>query len=292
MEEFDAGTIQYLHLARGLLCHGILHHAMCRKRWLVEYGIDNTRCLMAVPFLAKGVPSPSAEFGHPDVAICLTCLSYYYTGLSEPQLRKTFQVLFKSADPSLDYSRRTRRLPGLGRDLQHLDNVNLQDGEQFHKVLFPSLRYNKHVIDLYLSGVVFPSEAKECPKKLTTSAWDIPSEQDMPLTTGFSGTNDNRYLLPRSIRQYDLEESHSTNAMVLIHLLREENRSVICPRDEQGQAVSVPDFLTVITQQSPRNQSFDRCWCSSTGNGQSGCRARMAQTRPQSRSGRLLRPRR
>jgi hypothetical protein len=38
---------------------------------------------MAVPFQAKDVPAERAEFGHPDVAIILTILSYYYSGLSK-----------------------------------------------------------------------------------------------------------------------------------------------------------------------------------------------------------------
>lgn len=35
---------------------------------------------MAIPFKAKDVAAEMTEFGHPDVAICLTQLSYYYSG--------------------------------------------------------------------------------------------------------------------------------------------------------------------------------------------------------------------
>jgi hypothetical protein len=70
-----------LLLIRGLLHHWIL--LLClRKRWNVQYGLHPTRDPMAVPFEAKGIPSEQAEFGHPDAAILLTCLAFYYTGLS------------------------------------------------------------------------------------------------------------------------------------------------------------------------------------------------------------------
>ncbi|KAI0289428.1 hypothetical protein B0F90DRAFT_1793926, partial [Multifurca ochricompacta] len=59
----------------------------------------------------------------------------------------------------------------------------------------PLLSRNVRAVDFYLSQVVFPRAAKEFPSKLSTSAWDL-VEDKTNLTTGFSGTNDNRYLLP------------------------------------------------------------------------------------------------
>lgn len=51
------------------------------KRWRVNYGVDpNGERLMAIPFKAKDVAANRTEFGHPDVAICFTHLSYYYSG--------------------------------------------------------------------------------------------------------------------------------------------------------------------------------------------------------------------
>lgn len=52
------------------------------KRWRVHYGVnENGPRKMAIPFKAKDVAAEMTEFGHPDVAICLTQLSYYYSGL-------------------------------------------------------------------------------------------------------------------------------------------------------------------------------------------------------------------
>ena len=62
---------------RGVLQYEILYLAL-GKRYRVEYGVNtNSKRTMAVPFRAKDIPSERAEFGHPDVAIILTCLSYY-----------------------------------------------------------------------------------------------------------------------------------------------------------------------------------------------------------------------
>ena len=67
---------QRLLLLRGLLIHKILLLGLS-KRWNVQYGIDSRRDPIAVPFKAKGIASDQAEFGHPDVSIILTCLSFY-----------------------------------------------------------------------------------------------------------------------------------------------------------------------------------------------------------------------
>lgn len=64
----------------GLLRHEVLKMALT-KRWRVNYGVDPKGARkMAIPFKAKDVAAEMTEFGHPDVAICLTQLSYYYSG--------------------------------------------------------------------------------------------------------------------------------------------------------------------------------------------------------------------
>jgi hypothetical protein len=61
-------------LRRGILAGGILVFALQKKRWRVNYGLDPRRTMLAVPYRAKDVPSLRTDFGHPDVAIVLTCL--------------------------------------------------------------------------------------------------------------------------------------------------------------------------------------------------------------------------
>lgn len=64
----------------GLLRLEVLKLALT-KRWRVNYGVDpDGERKMAIPFRAKDVAAEMSEFGHPDVAICFTQLSYYYSG--------------------------------------------------------------------------------------------------------------------------------------------------------------------------------------------------------------------
>jgi len=67
-------------LLRGLLGHGVLLTVLKEKRWRVDYGLDISRSMLAVPYRAKDSPTHRAEFGHTDISICLTCLTYYYEG--------------------------------------------------------------------------------------------------------------------------------------------------------------------------------------------------------------------
>jgi len=74
---------------------------------------------------AKGTPSPTSEWGHPDVAILLTCLSFYYQGLDLSQFRQAFQQLLKLDEPSVEYDKWiTDSLPDSFRD--H-NAINLED---------------------------------------------------------------------------------------------------------------------------------------------------------------------
>lgn len=90
-----------LLILSGFLRFNILQLVL-EKRWRVNYGVnENGQRKMAIPFKAKDVAgrfdalsmeccstehfrfsfiAEMTEFGHPDVAICLTQLSYYYSG--------------------------------------------------------------------------------------------------------------------------------------------------------------------------------------------------------------------
>ncbi|KAG2112538.1 uncharacterized protein F5147DRAFT_791077 [Suillus discolor] len=210
-----------LLVLRGLLACGILVYALKERRWRVDYGLTPKRTMLAVPFRAKDMPSLRAEFGHPDVAITLTCLSYYYGGLTLQQLMLCFELLLKQDNPTLEYESWVLGLQSVPDSLRQLSGINTESAEQLPD-LQRLFEFHKAVIDFYLSRVVFPKEAKAFPSKLTRSGWDLAQEK-RHLTTGFSGTNDNRYLLPSSIVQHDLDYQRSTNARVLAFLLRPEN---------------------------------------------------------------------
>jgi len=223
-------AIKNLLLVRGLLRNRIL--LLClRKRWNVQYGLHPKRDPMAVPFEAKGVPSEQAEFGHPDAAILFTCLAFYYTGLSPVQFREALRHILVSHDPASEYDRWTSSCDSLPEALHHWNAINSDDHAQVEE-LWKHLRTNITVLDHYMNHFVFPAHAKQFDIKLQASGWDLPlfsrTELDKTLTrartTGFSGTNDNKMMLPLTIQQSDLPSLHQTNAEVLTYLLQQRNR--------------------------------------------------------------------
>jgi len=209
---------------------------------------------MAVPYCAKDVPAGKAEFSHPDVALTFTCLSYYYGGLSQPQLKTCFRKLYMSANPALDYENWIKGATLPEPYLRRLEGINIDDREVWKEIIYPTFRYNKTVIDSYLSGVVFPKEAREFPHKLSTSGWDLAATKAHP-TTGFSGTNDNRYLLPLSIKQFDRRAQLSTNARVLSYLLQCENNYISISATTTNERMGVEQLLEMLAGHSGGLQS-------------------------------------
>ncbi|KAK8198156.1 uncharacterized protein BKA78DRAFT_247113 [Phyllosticta capitalensis] len=254
VEEAFEGTPMWLklHLLRGLFAYKILEFTLQNKLWLVNYGLALDRCLMAVPYRAKGTPSARAEYGHPDVAITLTCLSYYFGGLTHDQLRHCFEILFSETDPSSEYVRwATDSLP---LELRSLDGVNLDDQDLWASKVFPALRYSKGAADFFMARVVFPREGKEFPTKLSLSAWDLPSTNKKMITTGFSGTNDNKSLLPTSIKQHDLPQLRHTSAMVQNLLLKQGNRMYAEAKNSEGRRLDLDGLLRMVATQQQKVQ--------------------------------------
>ena len=188
VEEYAKGSHQThlwtgLLLLRGLLASNVLLFALAERRWRVDYGLcpvpldydrSSNHTMLAVPYRAKDEPAPNTQFGHPDITIILTCLSYYYTGLSEEQLRVSFEILQGQDDPSTEYVHWVNEYDGtsLPDSLQKFSEINLNSSEQWDNVIFPLFSRNQLTIDFYLSQVVFPREAKEFPWKLLGSSWD------------------------------------------------------------------------------------------------------------------------
>ncbi|QIX01941.1 hypothetical protein AMS68_007458 [Peltaster fructicola] len=231
VEQSDFWTESTMHdllLLRGLLARGLLSFVFSSKRWRVQYG---TACRspptrLAVPYCAKDCPSPRSEFSHPDVIILLTTLSYYYEGLCDNDMFDTFRHLVKSDGANAEYSMWVKDADALPEEFHELQGINLKDKPQCLARIFPALRYNKCTIDYFLGKLVFPREMKEFPYKLSASGWDLAKPKSC-LTTGFSGTNDSRHLLPNMIQHADLDETRHTAALVLDHLLQPENTTYL-----------------------------------------------------------------
>lgn len=235
-----------LLLLKGLFAHGVLLFVFQHKRWRVTYGHDFSRSLLAVPYRAKDLPSLRSEFSHPDVTVILTCLSYYYEGLSNDQLFLCFEALLESDNPEGEYDFWVAQQTECPVAFRHLSGINLRDRSQCLEKLFPLFCRSKTVIDFYMARLVFPKETKEFPQKLSSSGWDISRTTQHPMT-GFSGTNDSRYLLPLSVTQEDIPEMVHTNATVLDCLLQSHNTYSIIP--DPGDTNS---FLELVVAAEPQ----------------------------------------
>ncbi|KAF4448734.1 very large low complexity protein [Fusarium austroafricanum] len=247
-DETTGGKI--LHLVHGLIPQRLL--ILClKKSWNVQYGLHPTRAPIAVPFEAKGIPSQTAEYGHPDTALVLTCLSFYHAGLSQSQLVQSLQLISNSEDPSSHYQRlvHSENLPD---GLQHWNLLEM-DNEAQVTVLWQHLRFNKHVVNHFLNNFAFPKHAKQFGLKFQASAWDIPllpsNDAKQNMTTGFSGTNDNKKILPRNIRQDDLSSLVQTNAEVLVHLLEPRNQKCFQAIDQRGGHLNETGLLELLRRQ-------------------------------------------
>lgn len=157
-----------LLLIRGLLMNRILLVCL-KKRWSVQYGIHPNRDPLAVPFEAKGVPSEQAEFGHPEVSIVLTILSFYFAGLSSGEFHGCLKKVLESDDPAAEYDRFTQTCDTLPDRLRHFYVINIDDKGQLEE-LYANLRLNRNVLNYFLNNFVFPIHAKQFARKLSSSS--------------------------------------------------------------------------------------------------------------------------
>ena len=262
-------TRQRLLMLRGLLIHKILLMGLS-KRWNVQYGIDTRRDPIAVPFRSKGIPSDQAEFGHPDVSIILTCLSFYYAGLTLHQFQQSLDLLLKSDEPASEFESWKHDIRSFPESLKSFNSINVDDEMQCSH-LWSLLRQQMPVINYFLNHFVFPRHARTFERKLVSSGWDIATQNSTSvdrclgklkenvkpvagsgkqslrtstsLTVGFSGTNDNRTLLPLNVVQSDLPGLAHTNAEVLTYLLQPRNRAYFHIADGRGRRLSERAFL-------------------------------------------------
>lgn len=265
VERLDAGSLwqsasakSYLLLLRGLLAGGILAFAFGQKRWRVNYGLVSSRIpatQLAVPYRAKDNPTPRSEFSHPDVVLVLTCLSYYYDGLENDHLFTALEQLMRSDQADVDYETWINDSPNIPSHFRQLEGVNIKDRLQCISDVFPHLKHSKAVIDYYLATVVFPKQVKEFPDKLSASGWDIGTAKAFP-TTGFSGTNDSKKLLPLDVQHLDLTRQQHTNALVLNHILDPRNSVHLLNVSTAVDMSDAEHLIATVVQQDPPVQAI------------------------------------
>lgn len=178
-----------LLLLRGLLIHKLLLMGLS-KRWNVQYGIHPLRDPIAVPFRSKGMPSDQAEFGHPDVSIMLTCLSFYNTGLTLAQFQQSLGLLLKSDEPVREFESWTSEAQKFPESLNSWTSINIDDETQC-TALWDHLRLQTAVIDFFLNHFVFPRHAKTFDRKLVSSGtYSSSFHRKVPYRSAISSAGD------------------------------------------------------------------------------------------------------
>lgn len=225
--------------ARGFIAYRVLFHCLylCHRK---NYGIGNSGKLMAVPYEASDTPKSRAEFRHPDIALSFTTLSYLHEGLTPEQLREAMTslgLLGPSAQNEI-YSRwiNSIRKNVAPEDLQKFDSflkVDVNNRLQF-ELVYSKLRLCMDVIFFWLNNHVFPTETFQFLENLASNAWNL---VDSGPVMGFSGTDDNRFLLPRFVEQVVPEEAslRATKGEMIDKILKSTKKVHLIGSGQGGQ---------------------------------------------------------
>ncbi|ATY64974.1 very large low complexity [Cordyceps militaris] len=243
IEQLGGASKSGLALVRGCIAGDIFRVALLQKRWRVDYGCDfervpNTR--LAVPFSAKDVPKPRAEFSNTDIVIIFTQLSYYQSGLREQDVRDLVEQM-RVADDGHDLYRRWFSNEKMPWELRELKAVNLQDERQFRKLFF-HIQYSVEAINYFLGRLVFPTELGAFSRHMAASGWDLAEKTTHP-TTGFSGTTDLCAVLPLGMNRHDLPSQEHTNALVLNNILHSDNTVFSMHQELEKRLSDGSDFI-------------------------------------------------
>jgi hypothetical protein len=213
---------------RGYLSCGIAFSCL-EKRHRVQYGLylKPGGKQLAIPYRASDSPAERAEFGHPDMALGLTHLSYYYDGLTDSQLYHCFKQLQRQgpAAQAKLYSKWFRLMcddPDATdtdtedrRTIDTAEKLDLDNEAQFH-LLCRSYRTNFEVINFFLNVCVLPVETRQYPHKIVANAYNL--AESFGHKVGFSGTKDN--LLPPEVQQHTLEHLQGTDGKMMACVMR------------------------------------------------------------------------
>jgi len=208
--------------ARGCVACGLLFHCL-RGRFRVNFGIDKSRRLLAVPFSASDTPKPCANYSHPDVPILYTCLSYFHGGLEPHQLKEAIcclqtlgptaqETIYNSWIDSIDGGARPTKDLAKFDSFQKVDTDNTGQLQLMHRHLCRSMK----LISFWMNNFVFPMETHIFPQRRVTSAFDLVADTS---AIGFSGTDDS--LLPTYVKQViqSVPELRATNGMMIDRIL-------------------------------------------------------------------------
>ena len=131
------------------------------------------RKYMAVPFVAKDVPSHAAEFAHPDVLIGLTILAYRYEGLRVKDIKRIIkQIKFQfSREQGDKHSRPSALKYALWVELGKLANATHSTHKLINKLEARTQAWNEvaKLVEVY-------NQTQEVPSDTSQSIYDLLEE--------------------------------------------------------------------------------------------------------------------
>ena len=138
--------------------------------------------------------------------LCL--LPHGFQGLSHSEVKQAVSKLL-ACGPGVQedlyrswFSRSRQRMPSADQEkLDTLDKVDLTNEEQM-ELMQEYFGRNLETINFWLSKCVFPNETFQYPQKVTANPWHLADGE----VNGFSGTADNRRILPLQVSQVTLPQ--------------------------------------------------------------------------------------
>lgn len=182
---------------RGFLSGDILRHCLM-KRHRVSYGVARPgKKRVAIPFRFADTPAERSEFAHPDCALALTVLAYYFDGLTFNEVSQTLKVLFSLGENAqrqfynkwFQLSKRQMEIESSDciETLNCVEKFDVSNEIQLRKV-WHFYHRNMFFINFYLNSHVFPAEMEQFGQRLTATSWNLAHNPSGNIV-GFSGTN-------------------------------------------------------------------------------------------------------
>ena len=255
----EASCLDDVLALRGFLASGLFVHCFM-KRNRVDYGVNRRasgkKKLMAVPFHACETPALRAEFGHPDCALMYTCLAYYYDGLDSAQVEQAFRTLLSLGESAqADIYRTWFELSSVIMESDHktsLDSVRKLDlsNSVLVSLLVNYFSFNIFTINFWLNSIIFPVGTVQFPHRLEATAWDI-AHNSQNKVAGFSGTNDERVIMPSSLKwieQCNLSLVATDGKM--LQLLLKSDFEAIDVDESENRWKAILDIVVAKTQEN------------------------------------------
>ena len=256
IDQFTDTKCNQLLALRGLLAYGILEHGLTRRH-RVDFVINRStkngdqKSPVAIPFRACDTPAERSEYAHPDILILFTQLADYDDGLSEKEFKDAVHALLQTGPTAQEAeyqswfdSSASQMTQDEQNELDSVKKVDVSNSQMFW-LMFKYYKYNMKTIDLWHSSLVLPMEKMQFPGRLVSNFWNL-ADNAQKNVIGFSGTNDNRLLLPLQVIQSTplIPQLEAANGKMLALFMRKS--ALTCLKIDQHSSHSDTVLSTAV----------------------------------------------